>query len=195
MQTFKTASDYIESFSDADPDSLLYSIIPKTIAAEASGVTRATLDKWIKNGDITQIKIGKTKYVSLASVLERFLGEVKMQNLALEYIESAARERRTVTYGDLMNHLSLDHKIAPHRTKIAKILGAISRSSVQSYGLMISAIVVLKGYDIPSDGFFELVEILQNAMPDKGELTSYEEEDWERWLEEHQEKIFDYFET
>jgi predicted site-specific integrase-resolvase len=47
--------------------------LPIALVAEKAGVTRATVDLWIKGGEVKSLQVGRRKYVERASLV-KYLG-------------------------------------------------------------------------------------------------------------------------
>jgi hypothetical protein len=117
---------------------------------------------------------------------------VKVQNQdrprrILEMLTDAARNRKTLPYGDVMQAVGLSYKDVVHRKLFKKDLRtAVRQSASYPHNLLISALLVFKIQDIPEDDFFAMAEELGMFTSGKDSKTVF--------YKEHLERIFQYYE-
>lgn len=75
-------------------------------------------------------------------------------------IERAARDGKTLYYGDIAGLADLDMSRADHRDQMGEILGDISVYEHERDRPLLSAIVIRKDLNHPGTGFYELARNL-----------------------------------
>ncbi len=97
-------------------------------------------------------------------------------------IIDAAKNKRTIAYSEVMSQIDLDYRMANDRNRMGVVLGLLSARYYDEWEVIISAIVVKKGTDVPAEGFY-------------GFLESYgiEVEDEESFHEEAQKRVWRFF--
>lgn len=87
-----------------------------------------------------------------------------------EKIQAVARDEKTIPYGKLALAVGLNTGRDP---KLHRALDAINRRERAQGRPLLSAVVVLAGEGIPSDGFFPLAEELGRFDPSKKGKREY----------------------
>jgi hypothetical protein len=88
------------------------------------------------------------------------------QNEAHAVVRRVARERGTITYGELVGHIhALD--LDPNSDTLARILDDISIEEHRSGRGMLSAVVIRADTNLPGEGFFKLARKLEHDPADE----------------------------
>ena len=99
----------------------------------------------------------------------------------LQILTDAAKNKKTLYYGDVMKTLGLLYKDARHRQTFAAALReAVQNSELYEHGLLISALLVYKIQFIPDDDFFTMANELGLFTPDKDSKTVFFKDQMER---------------
>ena len=105
----------------------------------------------------------------------------------LALLTEAARSRKTLIYGDVMQAMGLDYKDSEHRQLFKKDLRtAVQQSELYPHGLLISALLVLRIQNIAEDDFFLMAQELGQFTPGVDSKTVF--------FKEHLERVFNYWE-
>lgn len=175
---FEDIDDYIEHCkSDALP------VLPIPTVAEYIGITPSGVTGRLKRGALEQVKIGKSKFVSVRSLLkinEDFDRKVEIVKSDLEGLAKKGVDH--VFYGPIMSVVDLSSQVPADRNEIGWILGTVSRKSYEENGTLLSVLVHRKtpGATMPGPGFFSLAENLEFEWDDDREFV---EEQTRRVLE------------
>jgi hypothetical protein len=106
----------------------------------------------------------------------------------LELLTEAARNKKTLAYGDVMQSMDLSYQDAVHRQIFKNDLRqAVRQSELYPRGLLISALLVFRIQHIPEDDFFLLAQELGKFTPGKDSKISF--------FKDHIESIYQYFEA
>lgn len=157
MNEFMTARDYVAS-SAKDPS---LACIPFQVAADALEVGRSAIDARVRAGKLVPVTIGRTRFVTIASVQEQLSewdNEVGTITRLLE--AEASRGTATLSYNPVMGAVGRKTTVPNDRKIIGQILGAISRTSFETHGFLLTAMVVRNGTARPSDAFYDLADEL-----------------------------------
>jgi len=158
---FSNIDDYLRAFTE---DRSL-AIMPVPMAAEYFEITSSGIVGRVRSGALTGIKIGKTNYVTMGSVMQAVAERDRNVDIVKAFLEQQARAGiKSVDYTSVMDLLGLKPSLSADRTKIGWVLGYVSRRSWEEKKVLLSVIVHIKGTNHPSlNGFFYLVE---NICPD-----------------------------
>jgi len=105
----------------------------------------------------------------------------------LEMLTDAARNQKTLPYGDVMQAVGLAYRDAFHRRKFKEELrAAVRQSKLYPHKLLLSALAVFKIQHIPEDDFFAMAQELDLFTPGKDSKTVF--------FKEQMEGIFQYYE-
>jgi len=105
----------------------------------------------------------------------------------LTILTDAARNKKTLSFGDVMQAVGLTYQDAMHRQLFKKDLRTVNRQSeLYAHGLLISALLVFRIQHIPEDDFFLMAQELGMFAPGKDSKTVF--------FKDHMERIFQYFE-
>lgn len=105
----------------------------------------------------------------------------------LDILTEAARNKRTLLYGEVMETVNLSYQDAMHRQIFKRDLRtAAQQSELYAHDLLISALLVYKIQHIPDDDFFLMAQELGMFTPGKDAKTAF--------FEDHLEHIFNYYE-
>ena len=105
----------------------------------------------------------------------------------LKMLTEAARNRKTLPYGDVMREVGLSYGDAAHRKIFARDLRtAVRESEIYPHDLILSALLVYQTQHFPEDDFFAMAQELGLFAPGKDSKTVF--------FEEHLERVFQYFE-
>jgi hypothetical protein len=172
MSSFQNAQDYLRALQHNSD----LAIIPLQVAADSRDVSRAAIDRMLRIGQLTEIKIGKTRFVK-ASGLTALVKEREAQVRKVRtYLEKVAKQQEKVFYEPVMNILGLDRLVPANRTAIGSILGEISEQTFAENKILLSVIVHRKsaGETHPGDGFIELARAMGLHWKDEREFVSRE---------------------
>ena len=86
-------------------------------------------------------------------------------------LQRVARARRTTTYSEIAPLADLDMASPLDRDEIARILYEISTNEHREGRPLLSAVVVLKGPQMPGAGFFTMAEEL--GLYERGDPTEF----------------------
>lgn len=104
----------------------------------------------------------------------------------LDMLTEAARNKKTLPYGDVMQAVGLTYKDAGHRQIFKENLRtAVRQSELYPHNLLISALLVFKIQHIPEDDFFAMAQELGMFTPGKDAKNVF--------FKEHLESIFQYY--
>jgi hypothetical protein len=107
-------------------------------------------------------------------------------HIILKTLTDAARNRKTLPFGEVMQAVSLDYQDALHRQLFKQDLRTATRqSALYAHGLLISALLVFKIQHIPEDDFFLMAQELGMFTPGKDSKTVF--------FKEHLERIFKFY--
>jgi len=105
----------------------------------------------------------------------------------LKVLNEAARNKKTLLYGDVMKSMGLAYQDAMHRKRFEKDLRVANRrSEIYEHGLLISALLVYKTQYIPDDDFFLMAQEQGAFTPGKDSKTAF--------FKDHLERIFNFYE-
>jgi hypothetical protein len=105
----------------------------------------------------------------------------------LTILSDAARNKKTLSFGDVMQTVGLAYQDAMHRQLFRKDLRtANQQSELYAHGLLISALLVFRIQHIPEDHFFLLAQELGMFTPGRDSKTVF--------FRDHLERIFQYYE-
>jgi hypothetical protein len=151
--------------------------IPIPLVAEHLGVTHAAVTRQLREGPLREIKIGKSRLVSVESLLARERHRESQRAEVETFLEKAATEGRTsVFYEEIMTPLGMSTRVPADRTRIGEILGEISEDTEAASGILLSVLVHRKssGVSKPGPGFFNLAEWLGYEWDDDAEFIQDE---------------------
>lgn len=99
----------------------------------------------------------------------------------LQILTDAAKNKKTLYYGDVMKTVGLVYKEARHRAMFtAALREAVQNSELYAHGLLISALLVYKIQLIPDDDFFAMAQELGLFTPGKDSKTVFFKDQMER---------------
>jgi hypothetical protein len=102
-------------------------------------------------------------------------------NQILEILTEAAKNKKTLHYGDVMKTMGLAYQDSRHREKFTSYLReAVRKSELYEQGLLISALLVYKIQFIPEDDFFAMAHELGLFTPGKDSKTVFFKDQMER---------------
>ena len=104
----------------------------------------------------------------------------------LEILTDAARNRKTLPFGDVMKDVGLSYRDAAHRKIFTRDLRtAVRESELYSHDLILSALLVYQTQRFPEDDFFAMAQEMGLFSPGKDSKTIF--------FEEHLERVFRYY--
>lgn len=182
MRSFAAVSDYLEELA-SHPE---LAILPLQMVADHLGLSRAAVDRMVRIGQLEEIRIEKTRFVSAASLNEREQQYCRKVDKVRAYLENCAREQRIITYEPVMQQIGLSPSIPADRTAIGQILGDILKESWHRDGILLTAIVHRKttGKTRPGPGFAAVLEEIED-------FPEYEDED--AMVGEAIKKVWDFY--
>lgn len=105
----------------------------------------------------------------------------------LEMLTDAARNRKTLLFGEVMQAVGLTYQDAGHRQRFKKDLkAAVSQSELYPHKLLLSVLLVLKIQHMAEDDFFDMAQELGLFTSGKDSKTVF--------FKEHLELVFRYYE-
>ena len=105
----------------------------------------------------------------------------------LEILTDAARNKKTLPYGDVMKAMGLAYQDALHRQIFKEDLRtAVRQSDPYPHGLLLSVLLVFRIQHIAEDDFFTMAQELGMFISGKDSKTVF--------FKEHLERIFQYYE-
>jgi hypothetical protein len=105
----------------------------------------------------------------------------------LEMLTDAARNKKTLLFGEVMQAVGLTYHDASHRQRFKKDLReAISQSELYPHNLLLSVLLLLKIQQVPEDEFFDMAQELGLFTAGKDSKTVF--------FKEHLERVFGYYE-
>jgi hypothetical protein len=172
MSSFSSARDYLTALQHNSE----LAIVPLQIAADSRGVTRAAIDRMLRIGQLSEIKIGKGRFVKASDLTKLTEDREKQIRKVRAFLEKRAKQREKVFYEPVMNILGLDRLVPANRTAIGSILGEISERTYEDNKILLSAIVHRKspGETVPGDGFIQLAKSLGLPVKDEREFVNRE---------------------
>jgi hypothetical protein len=132
------------------------------MAGDALGVTRAAVEQRVRAGSLDGLKVGKTRWVSAASIMKQVDAEEAEVYKVRRYLERLASAGEGIDYGNLMSEFDMSSTIPADRKKIGRLLGKVSRQTWEERGVLLSVLVTRKGSHNPGPGFFDLAEELDD---------------------------------
>jgi len=183
MNSFVTPKEYLDAFS-RDPRSL--AILPLQTVADFRGVTRAAIDAMIRTGKLKDIRIGKTRYVQVASLVALEKAYDAQVAKVRAFLEDCAREKKIVFYEPVMALVGMKTTVPADRTAMGAILGTISEQTWAEHGVLLSIIVHrnTQGKTRPGPGFLNLAEHLG---------LEWDEEDVDAFLDQQTENVWAFY--
>jgi len=121
-----------------------------------------------------------------------------MRDVALDYLESAAAEKRLTSYGEVWEHVgnALGTDPGSHWRQLPNLLGYVSVKAFEAYELIPTALVVTPGHEGPEVGFFriavELGDLDDSELPPEGEPWAMSDSQRAYW-NATVERLFDRF--
>ena len=173
IREFKDVPAYLA----ASKTSSTLGVIGITDVAKHWGVSRAAIEQRMARGTLDGVRIEKSLYVALESFRTQVEEYEAKLDMIEEHLADCAAKRTLIPYGKLMDYVGLNHVLSSDRNKMGVMLGVISSRSYEKHGILLSVLVVKKGTDYPSEGFYNLVESLGIEMDDE---DTYHLEETER---------------
>lgn len=126
-----------------------------------------------------------TSMISLQSLLmfksARAAATQDRPNQILQILTEAAKNKKTLYYGDVMKTMGLVYREARHREKfMSDLREAVQESELYEHGLLISALLVYKIQFIPDDDFFAMAHEMGFFTPGKDSKTVFFKDQMER---------------
>ncbi len=174
---FATVTEYLEAYQN---DPYNHGVLPVPLVAEYLERSPPAVTAMLRAGSLTEIVIGKNKFVRTSSLLEKDDAEAKDVATVRGYlVDMIARGETSTFYDPIMKAIGLTTSTPAHRTRIGAILDRISRDSHDEKGVVLSVLVHRKaaGTTRPGPGFWGMVE-------DSG-LYDPEKQDKDAFVREH----------
>lgn len=182
MKQFNTMQGYLNALA-LNPS---LSILTYQMVADAVGLTRAAIARQVKNGTLEGVSINGSNYVLAQSVIRKNKEEANEVAIIKSALEDFAKRGETTTYEPVMALTGRTHTNPNDRGMIGKILGAISRDSMDRHGFLLSALVFNKIQKAPTGSFFGLAEEI-----DEDNYAAFESA--EQYLHDQLDKIFAHY--
>jgi hypothetical protein len=192
MITRYTISEY-EDLWQSDPQR--YGGIPLPKAIASLQMDSQAVSMLVDRGVLECFEIGDDSdvipMVSLQSLLlfktAKTAGRQDRPYRILQILTEAAKNKKTLYYGDVMKTMGLLYKEFKHRQAFtADLREAVQKSELFEHGLLLSALLVYKIQFIPDDDFFGMAHELGLFEPDKDSKTVF--------FKNQMERIFKYYE-
>jgi hypothetical protein len=186
MRQKYTISEY-EQLWHSDPQR--YGSIPLQTAIASLQMESQAVTTLVDRGVLECFEIGDDSdaipMISLHSMLffksAKSAGTQDRPERILQVLTEAAKNKKTLYYGDVMKTVGLLYKEARHRqTFTAALREAVQKSELYEHGLLISALLVYKIQFIPDDDFFEMASELGLFTPNKDSKTVFFNDQMER---------------
>lgn len=180
---FGAPVEYLRAF-EKDPS---LAVLPLQTVADFRGVTRAAIDRMLRLEQLEEIRIGKTRYVRVSSLVALQREYDDRVSTVHKYLEKCAQKRTVVTYEPVMALIGLSPSIPADRNTIGSILGTISGRSREQDGILLTVIVHRKtqGKTRPGPGFFALAEALEIEWDDDDEFVEAETQKvWDHYADD-----------
>lgn len=193
MKQKYTIAEY-EALWQNDPQR--YGCVPLPQAMDSLKLDTQAISRLIDKGVLECFDIGDPSgalcMVTLKSLLlfktAKAAGTHDRPRQILQILTEAARNQKTLLFGDVMQTVGLTYQNAMHRQLFKKDLRAATQESeLYSLNLLISALLVFKIQHIPEDDFFLMAEELGMFTPGKDSKTVF--------FKNHLERIFLYFQS
>ncbi len=155
---FESVADYLVAYQK---DPYNHGILPVPLVAEYLDRSPPAVTSMLRAGSLTEMVIGKNKFVQTSSLLEKDDAEAKDVAIVRQYLMNMIARGETATfYEPIMTAIGLTTTTPAHRTKIGAILDKISRDSHEERGVVLSVLVHRKtaGTTRPGPGFWGMVE-------------------------------------
>lgn len=186
MTTRYAISEY-EELWQSEPQR--YGAIPLQQAIASLQMDLQAVSMLVERGVLECFEIGDDSdaipMISLQSLLlfksARAATTQDKPNRILQILTEAAKNKKTLFYGDVMKTVGLFYKEARHRQMFtAALREAVQKSELYAHGLLISALLVYKIQFIPDDDFFAMANELGLFTPDKDSKTVFFKDQMER---------------
>lgn len=176
-QVYDDALTYLAAFGD---DYRGPAVVSRTMAAEALGVSRATVEGMLKRGQLAGTTIAGVLCVNVESLCEKVAVENGRIAIVTKYLETQALVGQPTVYGPVMAAIGLSTTIPADRRKIGQTLDAVSRrtlATLRATGkpeFLLSALVHKKsaGESMPSEGFYNLAEAAGFKVTDRSAFVA-----------------------
>jgi hypothetical protein len=147
-------------------------ILPRSLAVEILGISKAALSVAIKNGRFSEIGIGEKTYLLLEDIMSEWKKSESVVDEVEVILEEYARLGKKIFYGELMERVDLNWRSPPDRKTIGVILAKVSRRSHTAGHGLLSALVHRKSSDptTTGPGFFNLARSMDLLREDKSEV-------------------------
>lgn len=155
---FADLDAYLRHFEQSGGPALL----PEATAAWYLGVSGPTVTRMSKDGRLDGVDIEGDRFI----VVDSYIAFQKRSDDRVATVrsicETAACERRVITYSDVMSPVGLRWQSPPDRKSIGYILGEISTATYNAHGVFLTAIVHKKygAGTRPGAGYFALVNTI-----------------------------------
>lgn len=186
MKSRYTLSEY-EELWQSDPQR--YGGIPMQKAIASLQMDPQTVSMLVDRGVLECFEIGDDSdvisIISLQSLLLFKAAKVAATQdrpaRILEILTEAAKNKKTLYYGDVMKTVGLMYKEFRHRQAFtANLREAVQKSELFEHGLLLSALLVYKIQFIPDDDFFDMAHELGLFTPEKDSKTLFFKDQMER---------------
>ena len=147
---FTSLSEYLKELAAA-PD---LAVIGITDYAKEFVIGRAAVERQLARGTLEGVRINRSLYGKASSAQAKIAARDEQIQKAETVIINAAKSQRNIAYSEVMSHLGLNYKMSNDRNRMGVILGLLSALYYDEWEVVISSIVVKKGTDVPSDGFY-----------------------------------------
>lgn len=154
IHEFKSLSDYLEALAST-PE---LAVIGITDYAKEFVIGRAAVERQLARGTLDGVRINRSLYVQASSAHSKIAARDEQMEKAEAIIIEAAKDKRNIAYSEVMSHLDLNYKMSNDRNRMGVILGLLSARYYDEWEVIISSIVVRKGTDEPSEGFYGFLQ-------------------------------------
>jgi hypothetical protein len=165
-----------------DPES--YGCVPVQQAVESLQIEEASVSALIGNGALDCLDVGdgssSLRMVTLKSLLQfkaaraASAGAQDRPARIFEILTDAARNKKTLPYGEVMQSLGLTYSDGLHRRMFNEdVREAVRRSELFSQGVLLSALLVFKLQLMADDDFFLMAKELGMYKPGRDSKTAF----------------------
>jgi hypothetical protein len=179
--------DTLESYLEAYEKDRELGVMPIALVADHLGRTPAAVSAMIRSGRLSEIRIGKNRFVALQSLLEmKNAQDSQVERVEKYLIKQAKAGVRAVFYEPVMAQIGLSTGIPADRNRIGQILGQISRKSDEENGILLTVLVHRKtaGTTKPGPGFPGLAEALG---------YEWDEDSYDEFVEEQTDLVLEHY--
>jgi hypothetical protein len=154
--------DTLESYLEAYEKDRELGVMPIALVADHLGRTPAAVSAMIRSGRLSEIRIGKNRFVALQSLLEmKNAQDSQVERVEKYLIKQAKAGVRAVFYEPVMAQIGLSTGIPADRNRIGQILTVLvhrKTAGTTKPGPGFPGLAEALGYEWDEDSYDEFVE-------------------------------------